>query len=167
MQQLRSSALKPRLHPWIDQFQSYNHCLTEEELASYEAGETFAQFLIVQIDSLLNSFKEILNPRNYDILVGMLAADVTARLERAIRKTAFNRLGGLILDQEVRTLGSFLTAATSWSVRDKLARLTQIAILLNLEKVSELSDYYDPKNQDDTPAWRLTPNEIKTTLTLR
>lgn len=29
MQQLSSSALKPRLHPWIDQFQSYNHVLTE------------------------------------------------------------------------------------------------------------------------------------------
>lgn len=145
----------------------YIFIFLQEELATYEAGETFAQFLIVQIDGLLNSFKEILNAKNYDVLVGMLAADVTARFERAIRKTGFNRLGGLILDQEVRTLGSFLTAATSWSVRDKLARLTQIAIILNLEKVSELSDYYDPNNQDDSPAWRLTPNEIKTILALR
>lgn len=40
-----------------------------------------------------------------------------------------------MLDQEVRALGSYLTGATSWSVRDKLARLTQMATLLNLEKV--------------------------------
>lgn len=29
MQQLRSSAIKPRLHPWVDQFLSYNHYLNE------------------------------------------------------------------------------------------------------------------------------------------
>ena len=170
MQQLRSSALKPRLNPWIDQFQSYNHMMTEEELAAYEAGETFIQFLIVQLDGLLSSFKKSLSERNYDVLVSMLATDVTTRFERAIKKSAFNRHGGLILDQEVRTLGSFLAGATSWTVRDKMARLTQIAIILNLEKVSELSEYYDPKNQSDCgpfTAWRLTPNEIRTILKLR
>lgn len=170
MQQLRSSALKPRLNPWIDQFQSYNHMMSEEELSAYEAGETFIQFLIVQLDGLLNSFKKILCERNYDVLVSMLATDVTTRFERAIKKSAFNRLGGLILDQEVRTLGTFLAGATSWTVRDKMARLTQIAIILNLEKVTELSDYYDPKNQNDYgpfTAWRLTPNEIRTVLKLR
>lgn len=168
MQQLRSSALKPRINPWIDQFQSYNHMLTEEELAAYEAGETFIQFLIVQLDGLLTSFKKSLCERNYDVLVSMLATDVTTRFERAIKKSAFNRLGGLILDQEVRTLGSFLTGATSWTVRDKMARLTQIAIILNLEKVTELLDYYDPKNANDFgPAWRLTPNEIRSVLKLR
>lgn len=29
MQQLRSSAIKPRLHPWVDQFLSHNHNMTE------------------------------------------------------------------------------------------------------------------------------------------
>lgn len=169
MQQLRSSALKPRLNPWIDQFQSYNHIMTEGELEAYEAGETFIQFLIVQLDGLLSSFKKSLSERNYDVLVSMLATDVAARFERAIKKSAFNRLGGVILDQEVRTLGSFLAGATSWTIRDKMARLTQIAIILNLEKVSELSDYYDPKNQEQGPftAWRLSPNEIRIILKLR
>lgn len=170
MQQLRSSALKPRINPWIDQFQSYNHMMTEDELLAYEAGETFIQFLIVQLDGLLNSFKKTFSERNYDVMVSMLATDVTTRFERAIKKSAFNRIGGLILDQEVRTLGSFLTGATSWTVRDKMARLTQIAIILNLEKVAEISEYYDVKKQNDCgpfTAWRLTPTEIKTILKLR
>lgn len=107
----------------------------QDELCAYEAGETFVQTLIVQIDGLLNSFKSIMTERNYDALVGLVAADATARLERAIKKCNFNRLGGLILDQEIRALGSYLTASTSWSVRDKMIRLTQIATLLNLEKV--------------------------------
>lgn len=168
MQQLRSSAIKPRINPWIDQFQSYNHMLTDEELAVYEAGETFIQFLIVQLDGLLNSFKKVLSEKNYDILVMMLASDVTSRFERAIKKSAFDRNGGLVLDKEVRSLGTFLTGATSWTTRDKMARLTQIAIILNLEKISELSEYYDTKSQDGPfTAWRLTPNEIKSILKLR
>lgn len=107
-------------------------------MSTYEAGETFVQTLIVHLDGLLNSFKGIMTTRNYDALVSVVATDATTRLERAIKKSTFNRLGGLVVDQEVRTLGSYLTASTSWSVRDKMIRLTQIATLLNLEKVSRL-----------------------------
>ncbi|XP_026481521.1 conserved oligomeric Golgi complex subunit 4-like [Ctenocephalides felis] len=39
MQQLRVSVIKPRVHPWID-----------DELTAYEAGETFIQTLIVNLD---------------------------------------------------------------------------------------------------------------------
>ncbi|XP_068150689.1 conserved oligomeric Golgi complex subunit 4 [Drosophila tropicalis] len=167
IQQLRSSAIKPRLNPWVDQFLNFSHHLTEEELATYEAGETFVQFFIVQLDGLLNSFKTALSPRNYDALVSILATEVTTRLERAIKKTNFNRLGGLVLDQEVRALGAYLTGATSWSVRDKMTRLSQIATLLNLDKVSELAEYWNPENNSEMPSWRLTSNEVRTILTLR
>lgn len=64
----------------------------QEELAAYEAGETFVQFFIVQLDGLLNSFKNSLSPRNYDALVSILATEVTIQLERAIKKISFNRV---------------------------------------------------------------------------
>ncbi|EDW87946.1 conserved oligomeric Golgi complex subunit 4 [Drosophila yakuba] len=167
MQQLRSSVIKPRLNPWINQFLNYSHNLNEEELAAYEAGETFVQFFIVQLDGLLNSFKNSLSPRNYDALVSILATEVTIQLERAIKKISFNRLGGLVLDQEVRALGSYLTGATSWSVRDKMTRISQIATLLNLDKISELAEYWNPENNKEMSSWHLTPNEVRTFLTLR
>lgn len=93
MQQLRSSALKPRLHGWVDDFLNYSHNLSEEELAAYEAGETFMQKLIIELDGLLNTFKDALCGRNYEILVGMVATDVTVRMERVMKKTTFNRVG--------------------------------------------------------------------------
>ncbi|KAM7353007.1 conserved oligomeric Golgi complex subunit 4 isoform 2-T2 [Cochliomyia hominivorax] len=167
MQQLRSSAIKPRLHPWIDQFLNYKHHFTEDELASYEAGETFVQFLIVQIEGLLNTFKPFLTPRNADALISIVATELTLRLEKIIKKCSFNRLGGLVLDQEVRVLGAYLANATSWSIRDKMTRLTQIATILNLEKVSELNDYWNSENGSELSSWRLTPNEVRTILTLR
>ncbi|XP_011191365.1 conserved oligomeric Golgi complex subunit 4 [Zeugodacus cucurbitae] len=167
MTQLRSSAIKPRLNPWIDQFLNYSHILSEEELADYEAGETFIQTLIVQLDAFLSQFKNVLTPRNFDAFVSILASDTTSRLERAIKKSSFNRLGGLILDQEIRALSSYLIGITSWSVRDKMTRLTQIATILNLEKVEEFSDYWRPDNENESPSWRLTPQEVRTLLALR
>ena len=47
------------------------------------------------------------------------------------------QLGGLQFDKELRTLVGYLTAITQWTIRDKFARLTQIATVLNLEKVRE------------------------------
>lgn len=66
-------------------------------------------------------------------------------------------------------MGSYLTSATSWSVRDKLARLNQIATVLNLERVSELTDFYNPSDSGGAAAtaWRLTPSEIRKLLSLR
>lgn len=44
----------------------------------------------------------------------------------------------LSLPVDVGAIGSYLlTAATSWSIRDKLIRSTQIATLLNLQNVNE------------------------------
>lgn len=75
------------------------------------------------------------------------------------------KLGGLVLDKEIRSLAGYLTTSTTWSVRDKFTRLTQIATVLNLERVSEISDYWG--NHDGTLTWRLTPTELKTVMTLR
>ena len=45
------------------------------------------------------------------------------------------QLGGLQYERDVRQLSGTLASLTQWSVRDKLARLVQIGILLHLDKV--------------------------------
>ena len=45
------------------------------------------------------------------------------------------QLGGLQFDKELRALASYLTSVTTWTIRDKFARLTQMATILNLERV--------------------------------
>lgn len=46
------------------------------------------------------------------------------------------QLGGLQFDKELRSLIAYLTTVTTWTIRDKFARLSQIATILNLERVS-------------------------------
>ncbi|XP_034237746.1 conserved oligomeric Golgi complex subunit 4 [Thrips palmi] len=165
MSQLSASAIKPRVSPWVDAFLNVSHILTEEEFSGYEANEPFVRNLVANLDSLLSSFKPSLTPTNYDTLVSILATEVTHQMEKVIAKSSFNRLGGLVLDKEVRVLVGYLTNATSWSIRDKFARLTQIATVLNLERASEISDYWS--SEPGAIAWRLTSAEIRHFMTLR
>uniref|UniRef100_A0A1B6DE98 Conserved oligomeric Golgi complex subunit 4 n=2 Tax=Clastoptera arizonana TaxID=38151 RepID=A0A1B6DE98_9HEMI len=165
LEQLRVSAIKPRVAPWVDTFLNLSHHLTEEEFSSYEANEPFIRSLIANLDSLLSEFKNKLMSSNYDALVSILVTEVTNQMEKVIMKSQFNRLGGLALDKEVRSLVSYLSNATSWSVRDKFARLTQIATVLNLERVTEITDYWG--NECGALPWRLTPTDIRQIMGLR
>ncbi|PFX33324.1 Conserved oligomeric Golgi complex subunit 4 [Stylophora pistillata] len=163
--QLCSTAVIPRLKPLIDGFNSTSHNISEEEFAFYEVNDPFVQNFITSLDSILTSFKGPLTPSNYDSLVSMAATEITTQLETSVMKASFNRLGGLQFDKELRSLVGYLTAVTQWTIRDKFARLTQIATVLNLEKVGEIMDYWGPNSGPMT--WRLTPTEVRQVLSLR
>ena len=161
MSQLRATAIKPKIKPWVDQFTTTSHDISESEFAGYEANDPFSQTLMVQVDGLLGSFLPLLTSENYKSLVTLVVAEVAAQLEKAVLKSSFNRLGGLQFDREVRAIVAYLSQASEWSVREQLARLTQIATLLNLESLSEVSEY------SNTTTWRLTPSEMRQVLQLR
>nr|CAG4640705.1 EOG090X02VY [Eulimnadia texana] len=159
LQQLRSSAVKPRIKPWIDEFLSVEHDIDEEEYASYEAQDPFVQELIVHLDGFISSFKTALMPNSYEALVSLLTNEVAQQMEKVVLKTKFSRLGGMQFDKELRALIAYLSSATTWTVRDRFARLTQIATLLNLDKLSEISEYWGANSGPIT--WRLTPSEVR------
>lgn len=48
------------------------------------------------------------------------------------------KLGGLQFDKELRSLLAYLTTITTWTIRDKFARLSQMATILNLERVNRI-----------------------------
>lgn len=50
-------------------------------------------------------------------------------------------------------------------MREKFSRLNQITTLLSLDKLNEIHDYWDTSVNNIT--WRLTPNEVRQTLSLR
>ncbi|KAG1692940.1 Conserved oligomeric Golgi complex subunit 4 [Nymphon striatum] len=162
---MMTSALKPRIKPWIEALSSTSYTISEDEFSNYEANDPFVQNLIVNINNLITSFKESLTPGNYDSLIGFITSEVARQLEKVVLKISFNRLGGLQIDKDLRALVSYLTSVTTWTIRDKFARLTQISTILNLEKVSEISDYWGQNSGSLT--WRLTPSEVRQVMRLR
>ncbi|GFO20693.1 conserved oligomeric Golgi complex subunit 4 [Plakobranchus ocellatus] len=163
--QLAASAVKPRVKPLIDAFLAMSHNITEEEFSNFEANDPWVQTAIVSLDTTLTTFKEAMTSANYDRFAMAMSGEITQQLEKAVTKTVFNRLGGLQFDKELRALVGYMSSVTTWTVRDKFARLTQMATILNLERVSEIMDYW---GQNSGPlTWRLTPTEVRQILALR
>ncbi|XP_036819965.1 conserved oligomeric Golgi complex subunit 4 isoform X1 [Oncorhynchus mykiss] len=71
----------------------------------------------------------------YDTLTSLMTSLVSMEMEKTVLKCTFSRLGGLQFDKELRSLVAYLTTVTTWTIRDKFARLTQMATILNLERV--------------------------------
>lgn len=105
-----------------------------------------------------------MSTKNQEIFTSLVASETAQLLEKSIFKCAYSKYGGLQLDKEIRVLVNYLTSLTSWSTREKFSRLSQIAILLSLDSLTELFEYW---NSSLTITWRLTPNEIRQTLLLR
>ena len=163
--ELSNSVLRPEIKPWISNFLSVSHNMSEDDLSYYEANDPWVQELICNLQSVLTKFKSSLLETIYDQLVSLVINEIAIQFEKIIFKSSFNRLGALFFDKELRSLIAYLTAATSWSVRARFARLMQVSTVLNLDAVSEISDYWGQNAGSLT--WRLTPAEIRLILNLR
>uniref|UniRef100_A0A8C8VFP1 Conserved oligomeric Golgi complex subunit 4 n=1 Tax=Pelusios castaneus TaxID=367368 RepID=A0A8C8VFP1_9SAUR len=165
LSELNSTAVKPQVKPWINLFLSVSHNIEEEEFNDYEANDPWVQQFIVNLEQQMAEFKAGLSPVIYDSLSSLLTSLIAIELEKVVLKSTFSRLGGLQFDKELRSLIAYLTTVTTWTIRDKFARLSQMATILNLERVTEILDYWGPNSGPLT--WRLTPAEARQVLALR
>ncbi|XP_008580537.1 PREDICTED: conserved oligomeric Golgi complex subunit 4 [Galeopterus variegatus] len=163
--ELNSTAVKPQVQPWINTFLSVSHNIEEEEFNDYEANDPWVQQFILNLEQQMAEFKVSLSPVIYDSLTSLMTSLVATELEKVVLKSTFNRLGGLQFDKELRSLIAYLTTVTTWTIRDKFARLSQMATILNLERVTEILDYWGANSGPLT--WRLTPAEVRQVLALR
>jgi len=69
-----------------------NKLYMQDELLRYETDEPFVQTLVMNLEGLLQGFKDSLTISNYDALIGLLTAEITARLEKVVLKSTFNRV---------------------------------------------------------------------------
>lgn len=159
------SGLAPRLRPFLDVASGAKYTLSEAEYAENEADDPWVLRLIAAAEGALGWTQTLLTTGNYDALVSALVDSIGSRLEAIVWQKRFNQLGGLQLDRDMRTLVNQLSELTSRTVRDKFARLTQIATVLNLESVEEILDYWGENAGALT--WRLSAVEVKRALGLR
>uniref|UniRef100_A0A1I8G969 Conserved oligomeric Golgi complex subunit 4 n=1 Tax=Macrostomum lignano TaxID=282301 RepID=A0A1I8G969_9PLAT len=160
---LTEISLRPQVKQILAPLSNVSHVITEEELLAYEASDPWVEAACLRIGQLADGFQRLLLPPLFDTLLQSLAGELVLRAEKLIARKQFNRLGGLQLDREVRSLAACLSARAAWSVRDKLARLSQTAMLLGLESLDELTACWS----DSVMAWRLTPAEVRHMLALR
>eukprot|EP00250_Pteridium_aquilinum_P033733 c6169_g1_i1 orf=150-2504(+) len=164
LEQLANS-LTPKLRPILDSVGTISYELTEAQYAENEVNNPWVQKLLYAVDTNVMWLQPMMTNNTYDSLVHLVIDFIVKRLEVIIAQKRFNQLGGLQLDRDARSLVAHFSSMTQRTVRDKFARLSQMATILNLEKVVEILDYWGENSGPMT--WRLTPAEARRILSLR
>ncbi|KAK4342002.1 hypothetical protein RND71_037818 [Anisodus tanguticus] len=159
------ATVTPRIRPVLDTVATISYELSESEYADNEVNDPWVQRLLHAAETNVAWLQPLMTANNYDSLVHLVIDFVVKRLEVIMMQKRFSQLGGLQLDRDVRALVSYFSNMTQRTVRDKFARLTQMATILNLEKVSEILDFWGENSGPMT--WRLTPAEVRRVLGLR
>lgn len=160
-----ANCVTPRLRPILDAVGTISYELTEEQYTENEVNNPWVQKMLHAVEINVTWLQPVMTTNNYDSFVHLIVDFVVKRLEVIMTQKHFNQLGGLQLDRDVRALVGHFSGITQRTVRDKFARLTQMATILNLEKVSEILDYWGENAGPMT--WRLTPAEARRILSLR
>lgn len=135
-------AIRPTIRNSCDQYMERDHELTPEQLAEYESVDPFIESFCVTVDRLLAPFERSLAPENYQDLLLSTCDECARGLLSALLKCAFNRLGALQLDRELRHLVGYLSGVAGFAAREKCAKLTQIVCVLNVESVEEAKEVW-------------------------
>lgn len=164
MEQLVAT-VAPRIRPVLDNVATISYELSEAEYADNEVNDPWVQRLLHAVEANVAWLQPLMTTNNYDMFVHLIIDFIVKRLEVIMMQKRFSQLGGLQLDRDARALVSHFSGMTQRTVRDKFARLTQMATILNLEKVSEILDFWGENSGPMT--WRLTPAEVRRVLGLR
>ncbi|KAE9598059.1 hypothetical protein Lal_00003977 [Lupinus albus] len=155
----------PWLRSVLDSVGTISYELSEAEYADNKVNDSWVQRLLNAIETKVAWMQPLMTGNNYDMLVQLVIDFIVKRIEVIMMQKRFNQLGGLQLDKDTRTLVSHFSVMTQRTVRDKFARLTQMATILNLEKESEIQDFWGENSGPMT--WRLTAAEVRRVLVLR
>ncbi|KAI4378391.1 hypothetical protein MLD38_015876 [Melastoma candidum] len=159
------ATIAPRIRPVLDGVATISYELSEAEYADNEINDPWVQRLLHAVEMNVAWLQLLMTANNYDSFVHLTIDFIVKRLEVIMMQKRFSQLGGLQLDRDVRALVSHFSSMTQRTVRDKFARITQMATILNLEKVSEILDFWGENSGPMT--WRLTPAEVRRVLGLR
>lgn len=141
-----------------------------------DATPSFSREVSNEIETkvLSPSLEKRLTEKNWDALVRQVAEWYAAKVEMIVflppngsgNGKSFNAFGGLRADRDVRAISAYFSGKSRRStVRDVFGRLSQLAMVVNLERPMEIYDVWGPNAGGMT--WRLTPAEVRLTLSLR
>ena len=133
MEQLVAT-VTPRIRPVLDSVATISYELSESEYADNEVNDPWVQRILHAVEINVAWFQPLMTANNYDSFVHMVIDFIVKRLEVIMMQKRFSQLGGLQLDRDTRALVSHFSGMTQRTVRDKFARLTQMATILTWKR---------------------------------
>ena len=160
LQQLVDMAL-PRLRPKLEGFANTKYLLANEEGLAAAEGSSFVGPLLLELNQFLDMLHPLLAPANFEELIQMLIGALAEKLEVMLLKKRFDLYGAMKLDHEIRMLSQGFAELTACSLRDKLARLSQMTTFINLDHELEIREIWSREGM------RLSVAEAKAVMALR
>lgn len=152
-----------------------NYNLDDDAYNLMQLSESYIARLSSELDELMAPLRNFLAPRLWDKLLLDVMGTVCKRLETSLRKCEFTSLGALALDSDMRDLLSYTkdrlyssefssnVAVTRACVH--LARLSQIAKLLNVDDLDDVLDMIASSKRKNK--WDLKAEDAKSFLSAR
>ncbi|KAF9138445.1 Golgi transport complex subunit 4 [Linnemannia schmuckeri] len=166
IEELFERTLKPRLRPLLqDSYKDIKYVVTDEEYAEQEALNSFVNRFMSGLDNLVDAFKSTLTDDNYNQVIANAVTTLTRTWEGIIFDTKFNKMGAIRFEKDLRAVGFYMVSLTSFPLREKLTRLNQMAMLLDLEELEDLYEIWG--NNAGAITWRLTDGEVRRILRSR
>lgn len=164
IQQLVTIYLRSDILKGLMPFGQINYDISEAQFNAYETNDPFAQNLVALLEEKMSFVENHMSGNVMDVLIQELATITASEIEDRLYSKRFNQLGGLQFDKDIRALLLYYSSKTQRTVRDKFAKLTQIASLLKISKLQEVVEYF---GESSSSVMTLTMAEVKRVLSLR
>ena len=168
-----NQVVKPRLRPILsDTFRDVDYSLTEEDLADItrqddtdDDPETLADLVARRFEhswqSLMKPIQRLMTARCYTQLLDQTAKYLARVLERRIWGYAgkMNALGAQRMERDFSGMIGVVARGGRYGVRDAFARVTQIAMLVNMEEEEWEALLEEEGDGNEEMAWVLSDEE--------
>jgi hypothetical protein len=156
------TTVSDELHKLLDNV-SYN--LSDEDY-NKNTMQYLDQF-IHDLNSTIKIYERNLTTSNFDRMIQDVLVLFTEKFIHGIFKKRFNQLGSWQFDKDLRSIMNYFSTKTQNTIRDKFAKLTQMAFLLKMTSCEEVLDYWGDESGLTSMRWQWNPNEVRRILLLR
>eukprot|EP01105_Mastigella_eilhardi_P013908 TRINITY_DN3169_c0_g1_i4.p1 TRINITY_DN3169_c0_g1~~TRINITY_DN3169_c0_g1_i4.p1 ORF type:complete len:738 (-),score=219.59 TRINITY_DN3169_c0_g1_i4:48-2261(-) len=167
LEQLCVTQVFPRLRACVDLFTGVNYEIGEDDyLRNAELYDAFVVQFAMGVESLLKQYEGSLTPRNYENVVTITVNYLLEKIEQLFFQKRFTMLGGIQFEKDMRGLNTHFGGLTHKNfVREKFLRLANLALFLQLEKVSDAVDFW--RENASASSWHLSQHDVRRAMTLR
>ncbi|WFD30253.1 Golgi transport complex subunit 4 [Malassezia sp. CBS 17886] len=160
MEELFALLIEPRVRALVaDMLREVNYMLDDAAYAQAAEANSAPKRLAGAWTTIMAGYRDQLTESNYVVLFQLVVDAIVGPWENAAMEMRFTELGALRFDKDVRAMLATLAEQTTWGVRDRFARLQQIAFVLNVDDDDGPVDIYETGSSLGI-SWQLTPNEV-------
>lgn len=157
------NAIIGHLRPILDDFVESSYEIEASGGGALAPVSHWSHALMREFADYAAWLQPLLTPGMFESVAFATIDKIVMRMEATVSQKRFTQLGGLQLERDVRGMVVTLSDITTRSVRDKFARLQQLASVLGVESADEANELMN----EAAVGWRLNALDVRQALTQR